>query len=51
MKEISITTQFKAFDAIPDLPTDIQEFVASRCSQKNAYAPYSKFRVELQPFR
>jgi hypothetical protein len=27
MKEISITTQFKAFDAIPDLPTDIQELM------------------------
>jgi cytidine deaminase len=26
MKEISIT-QFKAFDAIPDLPTDIQELM------------------------
>lgn len=46
MKEISITTQFKAFDAIPDLPTDIQELMLQAVAvRKNAYAPYSKFRV------
>ena len=46
MKEISITTKFKAFDAIPDLPTDIQELMLQAVAvRKNAYAPYSKFRV------
>ncbi len=46
MKEISITTQFKAFDTIPDLPTDIQELMSQAVAvRKNAYAPYSKFRV------
>ena len=46
MKEISITTQFKAYDAIPDLPTDIQELMLQAVAvRKTAYAPYSKFRV------
>ena len=46
MKEISITTKFKAFDAIPDLPTDIQELMLQAVAvRKTAYAPYSKFRV------
>lgn len=46
MKEISITTKFKAFDAIPDLPIDIQELMLQAVAvRKNAYAPYSKFRV------
>ena len=46
MKEISITTQFKAFDAISDLPTDVQELMMQAVAvRKNAYAPYSKFRV------
>ncbi|MFV8355234.1 cytidine deaminase [Flavobacterium sp. XS1P32] len=46
MKELSIITQFKAFDAIPDLPTDIQELMLQAVAvRKNAYAPYSKFRV------
>ena len=46
MKEISITTKFKAFDAIPDLQIDIQELMLQAVAvRKNAYAPYSKFRV------
>ncbi len=46
MKEISITTQFKAFDAIAELPTDIQDLMMKAVAvRKNAYAPYSKFRV------
>ena len=46
MKEISITTQFQAFDAIKDLPTDIQNLMEQAVQvRKNAYAPYSKFRV------
>jgi cytidine deaminase len=46
MKEISITTQFQAFDAIADLPNDIQHLMEQAVGiRKNAYAPYSKFRV------
>ncbi|MDI1256532.1 MAG: cytidine deaminase [Flavobacterium sp.] len=46
MKEINIITRFDVFEALSELPTDIQflmeEAVAIR---KNAYAPYSQFRV------
>ena len=46
MKEISITTQFKVFDSNLDLPNDIQELMTHAVEvRKNAYAPYSKFRV------
>jgi cytidine deaminase len=46
MKEISITTQFQAFDAVEDLPNDIQNLMEQAVGiRKNAYAPYSKFRV------
>lgn len=46
MKEISITTQFQAFDAIKDLPNEIQNLMEQAVEiRKNAYAPYSKFRV------
>ena len=46
MKEISITTQFNVFDVIEDLPTDVQNLMVQAISvRKNAYAPYSKFRV------
>ena len=46
MKEISITTQFKVFDSVQDLPNDIQDLMAQAIEvRKNAYAPYSKFRV------
>lgn len=46
MKEISITTQFQAFDAVEDLPNDIQNLMEQAVEiRKNAYAPYSKFRV------
>ncbi|RTY90497.1 cytidine deaminase [Flavobacterium sp. RSP46] len=46
MKEIIITTQFKAFDAIEDLPNDIQNLMGQAVKiRKKAYAPYSKFRV------
>ncbi|RKS13170.1 cytidine deaminase [Flavobacterium sp. 120] len=46
MKEITITTQFKVFDSIQDLPNDIQELMTQAVEvRKNAYAPYSKFRV------
>ncbi|TDD73711.1 cytidine deaminase [Flavobacterium caseinilyticum] len=46
MKEISITTQFKVFDSTQDLPIDIQDLMTQAIEvRKNAYAPYSKFRV------
>lgn len=46
MKEISITTQFKVYDSTQDLPNDIQDLMTHAVAvRKNAYAPYSKFRV------
>lgn len=46
MKEISITTQFKIFDSTQDLPNDIQDLMTQAVEvRKNAYAPYSKFKV------
>ena len=46
MKEITITTQFKAFDSTTDLPNDVQDLMEQAVAiRKNAYAPYSKFRV------
>jgi cytidine deaminase len=46
MKEITITTQFSVFDSIEDLPKDICNLMAQAIAiRKNAYAPYSKFRV------
>lgn len=46
MKEISITTKFSGYDTFQDLPTEIQNLMLQAISvRKNAYAPYSKFRV------
>ncbi|MDI5950882.1 cytidine deaminase [Flavobacterium yafengii] len=46
MKEITITTQFKVFDSLQELPNDIQDLMTQAVEvRKNAYAPYSKFRV------
>jgi cytidine deaminase len=46
MKEITITTQFKVFDSTQDLPNDIQNLMLKAVEiRKNAYAPYSKFKV------
>jgi cytidine deaminase len=46
MKEITITTQFSVFDSLEDLPNDISNLMAQAIAvRKNAYAPYSKFRV------
>jgi cytidine deaminase len=46
MKEITITTQFSVFDSLEDLPNDIYNLMAQAIAvRKNAYAPYSKFRV------
>ena len=51
MKEITITTQFKVFESIQELPNDIQDLMTQAVeTRKNAYAPYSKFRVGVAIF-
>lgn len=46
MKEILFSTKFTAFDAIQDLPTEVQNLMKHAVEvRNNAYAPYSKFRV------
>ena len=51
MKEITITTQFKVFDSITDLPNDVLDLMEQAVAvRKNAYAPYSKFRVGVAIF-
>lgn len=46
MKKISITTQFSVYNALEELPADIQNLMEQAISvRKNAYAPYSNFRV------
>jgi cytidine deaminase len=46
MKEINITATFTAFDSLSDLPNDIQSLMHEAVEiRKNAYAPYSNFRV------
>lgn len=46
MKEISLTSQFAAFDSVQELPIDIQNLMEQAVAmRKKAYAPYSKFRV------
>lgn len=46
MKEINISTTFLAYDSINDLPSEIQLLMNKAVEiRKNAYAPYSKFRV------
>lgn len=46
MKAITITTEFKVYDSTIDLPTNVQALMEQAVAvRKNAYAPYSKFRV------
>ena len=46
MKDIIITTQFSAFDSALDLPINVQDLMNQAIQvRKNAYAPYSQFRV------
>lgn len=46
MKNLDITTTFSVFDSIEELPSDIQKLMLEAVAiRKNAYAPYSKFRV------
>ena len=46
MKDIIISTRFSVFESVEQLPSDIQNLMAQAVAvRKNAYAPYSKFRV------
>ncbi|WP_339657545.1 cytidine deaminase [Flavobacterium frigidarium] len=46
MKQIAITTQFLSYDSVDELSNDIQELMREAVVvRKNAYAPYSQFRV------
>jgi cytidine deaminase len=46
MKEIKITTTFEVFDSVSSLPSEIQSLMNQAIEiRKNAYAPYSRFRV------
>jgi cytidine deaminase len=46
MKDIIISTQFLAFESVQELPNDVQNLMSKAVEvRKNAYAPYSKFRV------
>ncbi|MBC7440387.1 MAG: cytidine deaminase [Flavobacterium sp.] len=45
-KKITITTQFSVFENFNDLPMDVQNLMEQAIAvRKNAYAPYSKFKV------
>jgi len=46
MKKIEINTSFIAYESIQELPQDVQDLMQQAIEvRKNAYAPYSKFRV------
>jgi cytidine deaminase len=46
MKEINISTKFSVFNGISKLPSEIQSLMDLAIEiRKNAYAPYSRFRV------
>jgi cytidine deaminase len=46
MKNISITTQFSAFDSIEELDIETQNLMTEAIEiRKKAYAPYSNFKV------
>lgn len=46
MKEIKINTTISVYSGINDLPSEIQSLMLQAIEiRKNAYAPYSKFRV------
>ena len=46
MKKIEINTSFTAFQSVEELPQDVQALMQQAIEiRKNAYAPYSKFRV------
>ena len=46
MKDIIISTQFSVYESVSELPNDIQDLMKQAIDvRKNAYAPYSKFKV------
>ena len=46
MKEININTQLSVFESIQELPSDVNNLMQKAIEvRKNAYAPYSKFKV------
>ena len=46
MKKITVITEFSVFDSVQELPDEIQNLMMLAVEiRKNAYAPYSKFRV------
>ena len=46
MKQVNINTTFTAYQSIEELPKDVQSLMEQAVAiRKNAYAPYSKFRV------
>jgi cytidine deaminase len=46
MKEINITTSIIVYNGIEDLPSEVQLLMHQAIeARKNAYAPYSKFKV------
>ena len=46
MKKIEISTSFTAFQSVEELPQDVQLLMKQAVEiRKNAYAPYSRFRV------
>jgi cytidine deaminase len=46
MNKIEITTSFSVFETIEELPNDISDLMQKAIEiRKNAYAPYSKFKV------
>jgi cytidine deaminase len=46
MKEIKIETTIEVFNSMSDLPSEVQSLMLQAIeTRKNAYAPYSKFRV------
>ncbi|MCR5861523.1 cytidine deaminase [Flavobacterium sp. J372] len=46
MENITVTTSFSSYNTVSELPQDAQQLMAKAVeTRKNAYAPYSKFRV------
>lgn len=46
MEQLSITTTFDVYPSVENLPQGVQELMQKAvAARKNAYAPYSKFRV------
>lgn len=46
MKKLTITTDLEIFDAVDDLPNDVQDLMEQAiAAREKSYSPYSKFRV------